>query len=195
MTPIRSQPAEICGSKRPSGARGSASNRSRPLQATCNEKIMSLQKMRNIAYTPILADPNRTTTQRNLSNPVASAVHRTSGAPTEASTAWNRTLARVLSCHFLRATPSANQKPKIHLNTAYLGGGYRLVLAHDSWGDARLCPPSRSKFRVLSPYSLPASDWPFKSDPYFCAVVLHESVGFLTACLGATKFPDPFYTT
>jgi len=44
---IRSQPAEICGSKRPSRARGSASNRSRPMQATRNAKIKSLQTMRN----------------------------------------------------------------------------------------------------------------------------------------------------
>jgi len=41
----RRRPAEICGSKRPSEARGSASNRSRPMQATRNAKIKSLQKM------------------------------------------------------------------------------------------------------------------------------------------------------
>jgi len=44
---IRSQPAEICGSKRPSRARGSASNRSRPMQGTGNAKMKSLQTMRN----------------------------------------------------------------------------------------------------------------------------------------------------
>jgi len=43
---IRSQPAEICGSKRPLRARGSVSNRSRPMQGTRNEKIKSLQTMR-----------------------------------------------------------------------------------------------------------------------------------------------------
>jgi len=43
---IRSQPAEICGSKRPSGAHGSASNRSRPMQVTRNTEIKSLQTMR-----------------------------------------------------------------------------------------------------------------------------------------------------
>jgi len=49
-----------------------------------------------------------------------------------ASTAWNRTLAQALSCHSSRVTPSANQKPKRHLNTAYLAGFYGRVLAHDS---------------------------------------------------------------
>ena len=44
---IRSQPAEICGSKRPSGTRGSASDRRRPLQATRNAIRKSLQIMRN----------------------------------------------------------------------------------------------------------------------------------------------------
>jgi len=44
---IRFQPAEICGSKRPSGARASASNRSRPMQATRNLKRKPLQAMRN----------------------------------------------------------------------------------------------------------------------------------------------------
>ena len=43
----RRRPAEICASKRPSGARGSASNRSRPMQATRNAKLKSLQTMRN----------------------------------------------------------------------------------------------------------------------------------------------------
>jgi len=43
----RRRPAEICGSKRHSGARGSASNRSRPMQATCNAIIKSLQTMQN----------------------------------------------------------------------------------------------------------------------------------------------------
>ena len=47
MAAIRSQPAEIYGSKRPAGARGSASNRSRPMQVTRNAKIKSLQTMRN----------------------------------------------------------------------------------------------------------------------------------------------------
>jgi len=44
---IRSQPAEICGSKRPSGARGSATNRGRPMQATQNTTSKSLKTMRN----------------------------------------------------------------------------------------------------------------------------------------------------
>ena len=44
---IRSQPAEICGSKRLSGAGGSASNQSRPKQATRYAKIKSLHTMRN----------------------------------------------------------------------------------------------------------------------------------------------------
>jgi len=47
VAPIRFQLAEICGSKRPAGARGSASNRSRPMQVTLSAKTKSLQTMRN----------------------------------------------------------------------------------------------------------------------------------------------------
>jgi len=47
MAAIKSQPAEICGNKRPAGARGSASNQSWPMQVTRNAKIKSLQTMRN----------------------------------------------------------------------------------------------------------------------------------------------------
>ena len=47
MAAIRSHPADISGTKRPSRARGAASNSSRPMQATRNSKITSLQTMQN----------------------------------------------------------------------------------------------------------------------------------------------------